>query len=141
MKTLLIAAASLSLAAAAPAVSQGVAPPPAPVLAAPPPLPLFGAPTPRQDRWSDACRSDDMVCRIDALERRVAELERDGPRGGGGGRRDRGVEMAVGTDCIWESCQSIATRLCSSAGFKRGVATEIGQDGMYQRLDKATCFD
>jgi len=93
----------------------------------------------------DRCRSDDLVCRIDRLEDRVAELEDrggDNRGGGGGGRgRNRGVETTVNQTCTFETCGSIATRVCREAGFGRGVATTIDTSGPWQRLEKATCYD
>lgn len=133
----------IALGAVAGASAQGVPPPPAPRLPPVPPLPLFGPPT-QTPLQGGRCGPNDWTCRIDMLERRVADLEhqleRDGGRGGGG-RRGRSVDMTVEQDCIFDSCSGIATKLCTDAGFARGVPIQMRQNGSWQRLVRATCLD
>lgn len=137
-------ATGLSLAAAligARAAAQQVAPPPPPRLPPVPALPLFG-PAAQAPSFSRRCSEADWTCRIDALERRVAELEHELDRGGrGDGRRGRSTDMTVDRDCIFDSCTAMASKLCAEAGFTRGVPAEVRQNGSWQRLVRATCLD
>ncbi|MGQ2989944.1 MAG: hypothetical protein ACT6RD_08015 [Brevundimonas sp.] len=123
--------------------AQGVPPPPAPRLPPVPSLPVFVAPPAYAPPQSGRCGREDWSCRLDRLERRVAELEEQLDRAGdrGGGRRGRSVDMTVEQDCIFDSCSAIATRLCTDGGFARGVPIEMRQNGSWQRLVRATCLD
>lgn len=125
------------------AQAQGVPPPPAPRLPPVPSLPMFVAPPAHTPAQSGRCGPQDWSCRIDRLERRVAELEDqlDRAEDRGGGRRGRSVDMTVEQDCIFDSCSAIATRLCTDGGFTRGVPVEMRQNGSWQRLLRATCLD
>lgn len=103
----------------------------------------LAAPSAAQDAMYEPCRSDDLVCRIDRLERTVAQLaalleerEDDRPR-----RRDRGVEMPAAEYCSSSSCVEEAVRLCNVAGFARGVPAQTSPAFMGSRLDRVTCLD
>lgn len=133
-------AAALVLGGAAQAQNSGL--PPVPRLPPPPPLPLFGPPAYTAPGPARGCGAQDWACRIETLERRVAELEREVDRGDrGGGRRGRSVDMSVDRDCISETCPNLATKLCANAGFARGVPIEVRQNGAWQHLLRATCLD
>lgn len=103
----------------------------------------LAAPSAAQDAMYEPCRSDDLVCRIDRLERTVTQLaalleerEDDRPR-----RRDRGVEMPAAEYCSSYSCVEEAVRLCNVAGFARGVPAQTSPAFMGSRLDRVTCLD
>lgn len=137
------AAFSLALAAlsGATAQAQGVPPPPAPRLPPIPQMPMVNPPA-YGSTPSGRCGSQDWTCRIDLLERRVALLERELERGGDrGGRRSQSTEMTVDRDCIFDSCPSMASKLCTDAGFARGLPVEVRQNGSWQRLVRAACMD
>ena len=103
----------------------------------------LAAPSAAQDAMYDACRSDDLVCRVDRLERTVTQLvalleehEDDRPR-----RSNRGVEMPASEYCSTSSCVEEAVRLCTVAGFTRGVPTQTSPAFIGSRLDRVTCLD
>lgn len=123
--------------------AQNQGPPPAPRL--PPPPSVFGFP-PNTSPQSRDCGVVDWACRIDRLERRVADLEREADRDDRSGMRDRGrggrsVDTTVDRDCMFDSCAVMASKLCADAGFARGVPIEVRQNGSWQRLVRATCVD
>lgn len=107
----------------------------------------LAAPSAAQDAMYDPCRSDDMVCRVDRLERTVTQLvalleEREDARDEGRSRRrDRGVEMPAAEYCSSQSCVEEAVRLCNVAGFSRGVPAQTSPAFMGSRLDRVTCLD
>lgn len=104
----------------------------------------LAVPSVAQDAMYEACDSDDTACRIDRLERTVAQLAAmleardrdDRPR-----RRDRGVEMPAAEYCSSQSCVEEAVRLCNTAGFPRGVPAQTSPAFMGSRLDRVTCMD
>lgn len=116
-------------------------PPPAPRLPPIPQLPSLnpaGYGTPPAGR----CGPQDWTCRIDVLERRVVDLERQLDRDADrGGRRSQSVDMTVDRDCIFDSCVVMAAKLCADAGFARGVPIEVRPNGSWQRLVRASCVD
>ena len=125
--------------------AQGVPPPPAPRLPPVPSLPLFSRPS-QQGAYGRDCAMTDWTCRIDRLERRVAELEQEADRGGrgggrGGARGGRSLDISVDRDCIFDSCAVMASQACTTAGFQRGAPSEVRQNGSWQRLVRATCMD
>lgn len=111
-------------------------PPPAPTLRAPPPLPLFGGLT--QSAPSNRGCGDDVFCRLDAIDARLARIERALARGGGGGG---GVSIEVGRHCRITECGAVALEACTTAGFQRGGPDEISHDTAVPRLLRAVCFD
>lgn len=135
--------ATTTIAAILVAITGGVStagsqqyPPPAPSLAAPPPLPLFGAPPTPSGQGCD----DDLFCRLDEIDARLARIERHLSRGGGGG--SNGASIAVGQYCRRSDCPAVAAQACVAAGFTRGGADELSDNGVGNpMIVRAVCFD
>ena len=86
------------------------------------------------------CYSSDTACRIAELEERVAWLERQLERGGRGGG-NRGATLATNQSCTFDSCEALARRACETAGFARGVPSQVDSSTSWPTLKEATCYD
>lgn len=96
-----------------------------------------------------AAQSDferEVLRRIERLERRVDDLERDQRRSDGGyarrapdGQRNE-VVAAVNLLC-GASCGMAAQNYCRQTGFRNGVAVTIEKRGAFDHVTRARCFN
>ena len=105
----------------------------------------LAAPSAAQDAMYDACRSDDLVCRVDRLERTVVQLterlaayERTpfAPA-----VTPRSIDVPVSSSCSGAGCSTVAAQTCRSAGFPRGVPAEFSNSGGFTVMVRVTCMD
>lgn len=91
---------------------------------------------------------NEVLRRLDRLERRISDLERDMDRGAGGGYATRpappparqevvaAVSQLCGADC------GMAARVyCKNAGFANGVAVTIEKRNGFDHVTRARCFN
>ncbi|MES2833698.1 MAG: hypothetical protein V4707_03195 [Pseudomonadota bacterium] len=105
-------------------------------------LAALGLATPAlaQDAMNDPCRSDDLVCRVDRLERTVEQLvDRLAESGQSPAAAPRSVDVPVQYSCSGQGCASVAAQTCRTAGFPRGVPAAFSPDSGF--LIRITCMD
>jgi len=92
----------------------------------------------------DRCDQDDLACRMDRLERQLdlvltylQRLDRNGPAAQGPAL----IEMTTNEYCRYSNCVEEAVRLCTTAGFARGVPVEIRTSTFNVQLVRANCMD
>jgi hypothetical protein len=102
-----------------------------------------------QDAMYDPCRSDDLVCRVDRLERtvfqlseRIAEYER-APVSAPviAAPQPRSVDIPVRSACSGSGCSTVAAETCRTAGFPRGIPAEFRFESGFSYLVRITCMD
>lgn len=93
-----------------------------------------------QDAMNDRCRSDDLVCRVDRLERtveqlvdRLVEYERSPTAA------PRSVDVPLVSNCSGIACTNVAVDTCRTAGFPRGVPAEFNPNSGF--MVRVTCMD
>lgn len=111
----------------------------------------LGAATPAlaQEAMYDPCRSDDLVCRVDRLERTVAQMsERLSWYEGAAvdaavapATPPRSIDVPVNLLCGGGDCSAIAVRQCNTAGFPRGVPAEVSISNGFTYMYRVTCMD
>jgi|GEM_PF-5191959 len=85
------------------------------------------------------CAADDVACRLNAIDERLARIERLLRRGGDGA--GQGVSIAVNLYCRRNQCATIASEACVNAGFARGAIDEVQDLEPYPRIIRAICFE
>jgi hypothetical protein len=99
----------------------------------------------RPDPDRTPCLSSDTACRLTRLENRVDYLidlmerqDRLGRRG-----QDRTLDIPVDQACgiAADGCSTLATRLCTEAGFAHGIPTRTTRDVFDVTLTRITCMD
>jgi len=93
---------------------------------------------PQQSPRGNDCADDDLACRLDAIDSRLARIERILGRGGGG---NNGVSIAINRYCNPSDCGRMAFVACTTAGFARGAAEELDNSAGTPLLVRAICFD
>ena len=93
-----------------------------------------------QDSMNDPCRSDDLVCRVDRLERVIVQLvDRLAAYEQSTDVRPRSVDVPVQSACSGIACTSVAVETCRRAGFPRGVPAAFSSEGAF--MTRITCMD
>jgi len=93
----------------------------------------------------------EVLRRIERLERRIDDLERENRRGDARGYRSRDegqrnggqrteVTAAVSLLC-GADCGMAARSYCQRTGFGNGVAITIEKKGMFDHVTRARCFN
>ena len=93
---------------------------------------------PQQSSRGSDCDRDDLACRLDAIDSRLARIERTLGRGGGG---SNGVSIAVNRYCNSSDCGRVALSACTTAGFTGGAPDELDTSASTPLLVRALCFD
>lgn len=98
-----------------------------------------------QHAMNDPCRSDDLVCRVDRLERMVYQLserlEAYERAPAGPAATPRSVDVPLRSACSGSGCSSIAAQTCQTAGFPRGLPAEYRTEYGTTWLIRVTCMD
>lgn len=96
----------------------------------------------------ELCASDDLNCRVGALENRVIRVEErldqvirylQAQQGAGVGGRT--VDVPTDVSCSGDSCIQRAAELCRQAGFSRGVPKAFRDDYGFTKMIQITCMD
>jgi hypothetical protein len=97
-------------------------------------------PSTAQEAMYRPCAREDLACRLDRLERTVAEMaEARAPWRTPA--PPRSVDVPVDRPCGGTNCSTLAAEVCRTAGFPRGVPAEVRDAFGSRMLVRATCMD